>query len=140
MSWASNNGWEDSPGGVISGETSFAHAGSIIDYQSGYVFVTHFELCLLAIKDSEEMRLDCSMVNLCLKRFSDFHLPISIFLRSVWCAYYLYTSILLCSHPQVKCVYMCNVLLSIVAFVMRTFSSMCNCKLPFYKDGMNLRC
>merc|ERR550539_260513 len=83
MSWASNNGWEDSPGGVISSETGFAHAGAIIDYQSGYVFVTHFELCLLAIKDSEEMRLDCSMVNLCLKRFSNFHLPISIFLRSV---------------------------------------------------------
>jgi len=48
VSWASNNGWEDSSWGVITGETGFAHAGAIINNQSGYVFVTHLDLCLLA--------------------------------------------------------------------------------------------
>jgi hypothetical protein len=49
VSWASNNGWEDSSWGVITGETGFAHAGAIINNQSGYVFVTHLDLCLLAV-------------------------------------------------------------------------------------------
>merc|ERR1712013_559056 len=34
VSWASNNGWEDSSWGVISGETGFAHAGAIVYNQS----------------------------------------------------------------------------------------------------------
>merc|ERR1712129_461003 len=33
MSGASNNGWEDSPGGVITSESSLAHAGAIVDNQ-----------------------------------------------------------------------------------------------------------
>merc|ERR1712121_233935 len=37
----SNNGREDSPGGVISGESSLAHAGAIVNHQSSYVLVTH---------------------------------------------------------------------------------------------------
>merc|ERR1719436_1426863 len=41
VSWASNNGWEDSPWGVITGESSFAHAGAIVNDKSSYVFVTH---------------------------------------------------------------------------------------------------
>merc|ERR1719158_609591 len=41
MSGASNNGWEDSPGGVITSESSLAHAGAIVDNQSGGIFVTH---------------------------------------------------------------------------------------------------
>merc|ERR1711948_235648 len=41
MSWASNNGWEDSPRGVITGESSLAHAGAIVNNQSGGIFVTH---------------------------------------------------------------------------------------------------
>merc|ERR1719392_660655 len=41
VSWASNNGWEDSPGGVITGESSLAHAGAIVNNQSGGIFVTH---------------------------------------------------------------------------------------------------
>jgi len=49
VSWASNNGWEDSSWGVITGETGFAHAGAIVNNQSGYVFVTHLDLCLLAV-------------------------------------------------------------------------------------------
>merc|ERR1711863_161818 len=39
MSGASNNGWEDSPGGVITSESSLAHAGAIVDNQSGGIFV-----------------------------------------------------------------------------------------------------
>merc|ERR1719486_1592982 len=37
----SNNGWEDSPGGVITGETGFAHAGAIVNDKSSSIFVTH---------------------------------------------------------------------------------------------------
>ena len=41
--WATDNGGEDSPGGVITGETGLAHAGAIVNDQSGCVFVTHLE-------------------------------------------------------------------------------------------------
>ena len=41
MTGTANNGWEDSPGGVITSETSFAHAGAIINDKSSNVFVTH---------------------------------------------------------------------------------------------------
>merc|ERR1712153_175682 len=40
----SNNGWEDSAGSVISGESSLAHAGAIVTDKSSYVFVTHDEI------------------------------------------------------------------------------------------------
>merc|ERR1712027_159187 len=46
MSWASNNGWEDSPGGVITSESSLAHAGAIVNNQSGGIFVTHVRASL----------------------------------------------------------------------------------------------
>merc|ERR1712061_553563 len=38
---ASNNGREDSPGGIVSSETGFAHAGAIVNDKSGSIFVTH---------------------------------------------------------------------------------------------------
>merc|ERR1712080_545812 len=38
---ASNNGREDSPGGIVSSETSFAHAGAIVNDKSSSIFVTH---------------------------------------------------------------------------------------------------
>ena len=41
--WATNDGGEDSPGGVITGETGLAHAGAIVNDQSGCVFVTHLD-------------------------------------------------------------------------------------------------
>merc|ERR1712186_94399 len=41
VTWASNNGWEDSSGSVITGETGFAHAGAIVNDKSGSIFVTH---------------------------------------------------------------------------------------------------
>ena len=44
--WATNDGGEDSPGGVITGETGLAHAGAIVNDQSGCVFVTHLEFVL----------------------------------------------------------------------------------------------
>merc|ERR1719323_1996620 len=40
---ASNNGWKDSPGSIITGKTSFTHAGAIVDNESSNVFVTHVE-------------------------------------------------------------------------------------------------
>ena len=41
MTGATNNGGEDSPGGVITSETSLAHAGAIVNDKSSNVFVTH---------------------------------------------------------------------------------------------------
>merc|ERR1712242_355778 len=41
--WATNDGGEDSPGGVITGETGLAHARAIVNDQSGCVFVTHLD-------------------------------------------------------------------------------------------------
>merc|ERR1711956_197087 len=41
MTGTANNGWEDSPGGVITSESSFAHAGTIVNDKSGGIFVTH---------------------------------------------------------------------------------------------------
>merc|ERR1719286_55488 len=42
-----NNGGEDSSGSVISGKTSFAHAGSIVNNKSSNVLVTHLD-CLVS--------------------------------------------------------------------------------------------
>ena len=44
MSRATNNGWEDSSGSVITSKSSFAHAGTIVNDQSGSIFVTHLGL------------------------------------------------------------------------------------------------
>merc|ERR1712044_37433 len=41
VSWATNDGGEDGPGGVITGKTGLAHAGAIVNDQSGCVLVTH---------------------------------------------------------------------------------------------------
>merc|ERR1719361_235343 len=38
---AADDGGEDSSGSVISGESSLAHAGAVVDNQSGDIFVTH---------------------------------------------------------------------------------------------------
>ncbi len=44
MPWASNDGGEDGPGGIISSESGLAHAGSIVHNQSSNVLVTHVDL------------------------------------------------------------------------------------------------
>jgi hypothetical protein len=46
----SNNGWENSPGGVITSKSSFAHAGAIVNNKSSSILVTHFEFSLRAEK------------------------------------------------------------------------------------------
>merc|ERR1712012_362816 len=63
MSWASNNGWEDSPGGVITSESSFAHAGAIVNNQSGGIFVTHVgaSLDLFETVSTPQSSLDTSV-------------------------------------------------------------------------------
>jgi len=43
MSWATDDGWENSSGSVIPGESGFAHTGSIVYNQSGNIVVTHFD-------------------------------------------------------------------------------------------------
>merc|ERR1712226_1052416 len=47
--WATNDGGEDSPGGVITGETGLAHAGAIVNDQSGCVLVTHLDWWWLSL-------------------------------------------------------------------------------------------
>merc|ERR1712165_287445 len=41
VTWASNDGWEDSSWGVITSKASFAHTRAIVYDKSGNVFVTH---------------------------------------------------------------------------------------------------
>eukprot|EP00091_Calanus_sinicus_P002616 TRINITY_DN126_c0_g1_i3.p1 TRINITY_DN126_c0_g1~~TRINITY_DN126_c0_g1_i3.p1 ORF type:complete len:101 (+),score=15.70 TRINITY_DN126_c0_g1_i3:172-474(+) len=53
MSWSSNNGREDSPGGVISSKSSFAHPRSIVNHKSGNLVVTHFAL---RVKDVQKLQ------------------------------------------------------------------------------------
>jgi hypothetical protein len=50
MPWASNNGGEHGPRGVIPGESGLAHTGSIVNNQSGNFVVTHFELVCNRVK------------------------------------------------------------------------------------------
>merc|ERR1712061_29069 len=42
-----NDGGEDGPGGVVSGETGLAHAGAIVNNEGSNVFVTHLGLLYL---------------------------------------------------------------------------------------------
>merc|ERR1712037_1063033 len=41
VTWASNDGGEDCPGGVVSCEAGLAHAGAVVDDQCGNLIVTH---------------------------------------------------------------------------------------------------
>ena len=43
---ASNNRGEDSSGSVITCETGLAHAGAVVNDQSGGIFVTHLDSVL----------------------------------------------------------------------------------------------
>merc|ERR1712045_1114920 len=63
VAWASNNGWEDSPGGVITSESSLAHAGAIVNNQSGGIFVTHVgaSLDLFETVSTPQSSLDTSV-------------------------------------------------------------------------------
>ena len=55
--WATNDGGEDSPGGVITGETGLAHAGAIVNDQSSCVFVTHLDSFLSQGLERTEMQM-----------------------------------------------------------------------------------
>ena len=41
MAGAADDGGEDGPGGVVSGEPGLAHAGAVVNDQSSNVVVTH---------------------------------------------------------------------------------------------------
>jgi hypothetical protein len=47
MSWATDDGWEDGSGSIISSETGFAHTGSIVNYQRCNFVVTHDDLSFI---------------------------------------------------------------------------------------------
>jgi hypothetical protein len=46
MTRASDDGWEDSSGSVISGKSGFAHSGSIVYDKSSNILITHVEICV----------------------------------------------------------------------------------------------
>ena len=50
MTGSADDRGEDGPGGVITGETGLAHAGAIVDNQSGNLLVTHFVVFWLNCK------------------------------------------------------------------------------------------
>ena len=54
MARTANNGWEDSPGGIITSETSFAHAGAIVDNKSSNVFISHFRFELFSTDNCQK--------------------------------------------------------------------------------------
>jgi len=54
MAGTTNNGGEDSPGGVITSETSFAHAGAIVDNKSSNVFISHFRFELFSTDNCQK--------------------------------------------------------------------------------------
>merc|ERR1719188_312166 len=47
VSWSSNDGWEDGSWSIVSGKSSLAHAGAIVNNEGSNVFVTHLDLVLL---------------------------------------------------------------------------------------------
>merc|ERR1711887_287895 len=55
VTWASNDGWEDSSWGVITSKASFAHTRAIVYDKSGNVFVTH--LCWFFNKIQNETKV-----------------------------------------------------------------------------------
>merc|ERR1711884_260498 len=54
MAGTANNGWEDSPRGIITSETSFAHAGAIVDNKSSNVFISHFRFELFSTDNCQK--------------------------------------------------------------------------------------
>ena len=54
MAGTSNDGGEDSPGGVITGETGLAHAGAVVNDKSGNILVTHLGFVGLSGFSKEE--------------------------------------------------------------------------------------
>lgn len=41
MPGPADDGWEDGPRGVVSGETGLAHPGTIVNYEGSNIVVTH---------------------------------------------------------------------------------------------------
>merc|ERR1711990_1115275 len=50
---STNDGWEDSTWGIVSGESGFAHTGAIVNNKSGNFVVTHFVLSRVFDKSKE---------------------------------------------------------------------------------------
>lgn len=69
MSWASDDGGEDGPGGIVSGETGFAHTGSIVYNQSGNIIITHVEF--FGVSSVNKSYYWYGLTLLCLQRTGD---------------------------------------------------------------------
>jgi len=54
MTGPSDDGREDGAGSVISGETGFAHAGTVVDNQRGNIIVAHLDLVFVLTKVGEK--------------------------------------------------------------------------------------
>ena len=70
MARTANNGWEDSPGGIITSETSFAHAGAIVDNKSSNVFISHFRFEFSTVCQKKMRLCHTTTVDLGLKQKS----------------------------------------------------------------------
>merc|ERR1719206_1226433 len=55
---STNDRGEHGPGGIVSGESGFAHTGSVVDDQSGNIFVSHFGFfcCVVEVEVVVETR------------------------------------------------------------------------------------
>ena len=71
MSGASNDGGEDSPGGVISGKPGLAHTGAIVHNKSGNLVVTHFDLksCVGGLKKGKKENIYLATKDLTVSSF-----------------------------------------------------------------------
>ena len=53
VSWATDDGWEDSSWGVIATEASLHHSGSIVDHEGSYLFLRIRHDCRLLVSVCE---------------------------------------------------------------------------------------
>ena len=79
MPGASNDGGEDSPGSVITGESGLAHSGAIVHDKSGNILVTHDEGGLLSSVGESNKDETWSKFDLGLKSKLETQVLISIF-------------------------------------------------------------
>jgi hypothetical protein len=42
MSWSTYDGWENGSWGIVSGESGFAHTGTVVNNESCNIIISHF--------------------------------------------------------------------------------------------------
>jgi hypothetical protein len=54
MTGATDDGREDGSGRIVSGESSLAHAGAVVNYEGSNFIITHFVEILCVLYDVEK--------------------------------------------------------------------------------------